>query len=136
MVALPNEVFALMNEQKASKVLGTRCANNDVHIINVGGAGALDPETIFVGEIFMHKTSDNLRLAKKEHTKASILVSEGPKSYEIKATVKDYQTSGPVFEKISGVFKNMKLDLKGLWLLKPEEVWNESPTFDAGKRMV
>jgi len=29
----------------------------------------------------------------------------------------------------------MKFDLKGLWLLHVEEVWNESPTFDAGKKM-
>jgi hypothetical protein len=136
MVALPDEVFALMNEQKAAKVLGTRCANNDVHIINVGGAGAIDPETIFIGEIFMKKTGENLKLAKKEKTKVSILVSQGFKSYEIKASIKDYMTSGPVFDKMAGVFKAMKFDLKGLWLLKAEEVWNESPTYDAGKKMV
>lgn len=136
MVALPNEVFELMNDKKATKVLGTRNANNDVHLINVGGAGALDPETIFIGEIMMRKTSDNLRLAQKEKTKVSVLVSQGYKSFEIKASVKDHQTSGPVFEKMVEAFKAMKFDLKGLWLLKPEEVWNESPGPEAGKRML
>ncbi len=136
MVALPDDVFALLNDQKAAKVLGTRSANNDVHIINVGGSGAIDPETIFIGEIFMQKTSENLRLAQKEKTKVSVLVSQGFKSYEVKASVKDYLTSGPVFDKMAEVFKSMKFDLKGLWLLNVEEVWNESPTYDAGKRMV
>ncbi|MBI0583301.1 MAG: pyridoxamine 5'-phosphate oxidase family protein [Methanomassiliicoccus sp.] len=136
MVALPEDVFALINEQKAAKVLGTRSANGDVHLINVGGAGALDPETIFIGEIFMKKTGENLKLAQKEKTKASVLVSQGFKSYEIKVSVKDHLTSGPVFDKMAGVFKSMKFDLKGLWLLKPEEVWNESPTYDAGKKMI
>jgi hypothetical protein len=135
MVKLPEEVFALLNDQKAAKVLGTRSSNNDVHIINVGGSGAIDHETLFVGEIFMRKTSDNLKLAQKEKSKVALLVSQGFKSYEVKASVKDYQTSGPVFDKMAAVFKSMKFDLKGLWLLHVEEVWNESPTFDAGKKM-
>lgn len=136
MVALPEEVFGLMNEQTAAKVLGTAAANGDVHLINVGGSGAIDPETIFIGEIFMKKTSENLSLAKEQNTKVAMLVSKGFKSYEVKASVMDRLTSGPVFEKMSGVFKSMKFDLKGLWLLKVEEVWNESPTYDAGQRMV
>jgi hypothetical protein len=136
MVALPDDVFALINDQKAAKVLGTRSANGDVHIINVGGSGAIDPETVFIGEIFMKKTGENLRLAKKEKTKVSVLVSQGFKSYEVKASVKDHLTSGPIFDKMAGVFKAMKFDLKGLWLLKVEEVWNQSPTYDAGKKMI
>jgi hypothetical protein len=136
MVALPDDVFALVNDQKAAKVLGTRSANGDVHIINVGGSGAIDPETVFIGEIFMKKTGDNLRLAQKEKTKVSVLVSQGFKSYEVKASVKDHLTSGPIFDKMAGVFKAMKFDLKGLWLLKVEEVWNQSPTYDAGKKMI
>jgi predicted pyridoxine 5'-phosphate oxidase superfamily flavin-nucleotide-binding protein len=66
----------------------------------------------------------------------SILVSKGFKSYEVKASVKDRLTSGPVFDQMSEAFKKMKFDLKGLWLLKVEEVWNQSPTYDAGKKMI
>jgi hypothetical protein len=136
MVALPEDVFGLINDQTSAKVLGTRAASGDVHLINVGGAGAIDKETLFVGEIFMKKTSENLSLAKEQNTKVAMLVSKGFKSYEVKASVMDRLTSGPVFEKMSGVFKSMKFDLKGLWLLKVEEVWNQSPTYDAGQRMV
>jgi hypothetical protein len=136
MVALPDDVFALINDQKAAKVLGTRSANGNVHLINVGGSGAIDPETVYIGEIFMKKTGENLKLAQKEKTKVSVLVSQGFKSYEVKASVKDHLTSGPIFDKMAGVFKSMKFDLKGLWLLKVEEVWNQSPTYDAGKKMI
>ncbi len=136
MVALPEEVFGLMNEQTAAKVLGTAAANGDVHLINVGGAGAINPETVFIGEIFMKKTSENLSLAKEKGSKVSVLVSKGFKSYEIKASVADRLTSGPVFDQMSEAFKKMKFELKGLWLLKVEEVWNESPTYDAGQKMV
>jgi hypothetical protein len=136
MVKLPEKVFGLMNEQNAAKVLGTKSAKGDVHIINVGGSGALDPETIFIGEIFMKVTGQNLQEAKKDGSKVSVLITKGYESYEVKASVKDHVTSGPVFEKFKGVFASKKFDLKGLWLLKPEEVWNQSPTFDAGKKMV
>ena len=135
MVALPNEVVALMNEKTAAKVLGTRSSTGDVHLINVGGSGTLDPETVFIGEIFMKRTGENLKVAQKEGTLVSVLVSKGYQSYEIKAKVKDHQASGPVFEKMAGVFKAMKFDLKGLWLLTPIEVWNQSPTYDAGKKV-
>ena len=71
MVALPKDVLELVNDKGASKILGTRASNGDVHLINVGGSGALDPETIFVGQIFMKASKENLELAKKEGTRAS-----------------------------------------------------------------
>jgi hypothetical protein len=115
--------------------LGTKSSKGDVHLINVGGAGAVDPETIFVGEIFMRASGENLELAKKEGTRASLLVSKGFESYEIRCSVKDHVTSGPMFDQMKATFAQMKFDLKGLWLLKPEEVWNESPTWDKGRKM-
>ena len=136
MVALPDVVFKLLNDRASTKILGTRMSKNDVHLINVGGAGAVDPETIFVGEIFMKATGENLNLAKKEGTKSSLLVSKGYESYEVRCKVKDHVTSGPMFDKMKETFAAMKFDLKGLWLLKPEEVWNESPTWDSSRKMV
>jgi hypothetical protein len=95
----------------------------------------VDPETIFVGEIFMKATGENLQHAKKEGTRSSMLVSKGMQSYEVRCSVKDHVTSGPMFDKMKETFAAMKFDLKGLWLLKPEEIWNESPTWDAGRKM-
>ena len=136
MVKLPEEVLALLNEKSSAKVLGTKSAKGDVHLINVGGAGALDPETIFIGEIFMKVSGKNLQDARKDGSKVSILVTKSPQSYEVRASVKDHVTSGPIFEKMKGIFASMKFDLKGLWLLKPEEVWNQSPTWDGGRKIV
>jgi hypothetical protein len=135
LVGLPKEVMTLMNDRNAAKVLGTRSKNGDVHLINVGGAGAIDPETIFVGEIFMRATGENLTLAKAEGTRASVLCSKGFESYEIKCSVKDHVTSGPMFDQMKATFAQMKFNLHGLWLLKPEEIWNESPTWDQGRKI-
>jgi len=126
----------LLNDRSASKILGTRASNGDVHLINVGGSGAIDPETIFVGEIFMKASGENLKLAQKEGTRASLLVSKGMQSYEVRCRVKDHVTSGPMFDQMKQQFAQMKFDLKGVWLLTPDCVWNESPTWDGGRRMV
>jgi len=136
MVALPKDVMELLNDRSASKILGTRASNGDVHLINVGGSGAIDPETIFVGEIFMKASGENLKLAQKEGTRASLLVSKGMQSYEVRCRVKDHVTSGPMFDQMKQQFAQMKFDLKGVWLLTPDCVWNESPTWDGGRRMV
>jgi len=136
MAKLPDAVFNLLNERSSSKILGTKNAKGDVHLINVGGAGAVDPETIFVGQIFMKATSENLEHSKKDGSHASMLVSKGPESYEVRCSVKDHVTAGPMFDKMKETFKAMKFDLKGLWLLKVEEVYNESPTWDSGRKMV
>ena len=71
MVALPQDVMTLVNDKGAAKILGTRASNGDVHLINVGGSGAIDPETIFVGEIFMKASGENLKLAQKEKTRTT-----------------------------------------------------------------
>jgi len=57
-------------------------------------------------------------------------------SYEVRGSVKEHVTTGPMFEKMKETFKAMKFDLKGLWLLKVEEVYNESPAWDSGRKMV
>ncbi len=136
MAKLPDAVFNLLNERSSSKILGTKNAKGDVHLINVGGAGAVDPETIFVGQIFMKATSENLEHSKKDGSHASMLVSKGPESYEVRCSVKEHVTAGPMFDKMKETFSAMKFDLKGLWLLKVEEVYNESPAWDSGRKMV
>ncbi|MFA5312019.1 MAG: hypothetical protein WC375_01725 [Methanomassiliicoccales archaeon] len=136
MAKLPDVVFNLMNERSATKILGTKNVKGDVHLINIGGAGALDPETIFVGQIFMKATSENLAHSKKDGSHASMLVSKGPESYEVRCSVKDHVTAGPMFDKMKENFMAMKFDLKGLWLLKVEEVYNESPSWDSGRKIV
>jgi hypothetical protein len=84
----------------------------------------------------MKATSENLEHSKKDGSHASILVSKGMESYEVRGSVKEHVTTGPMFEKMKETFKAMKFDLKGLWLLKVEEVYNESPAWDSGRKMV
>jgi hypothetical protein len=58
------------------------------------------------------------------------------KSYQIKAKIKDALTSGPLFDKMNEVLKGMGMKANVVWTVEPTEVWNQSPSYDAGKKMV
>ena len=136
MVALPDEVFRAINDPKSARVLGTKDEDGAIHLIHVGSLKAADPELIVLGAILMKHTSKNLDAAKADGSCVSVLVTSGMDSYEIKAKVMDYVTSGPAFEQMNAALKAMGLQARGVYMLHPEEVWNQGATYDAGKKMV
>ncbi len=58
------------------------------------------------------------------------------KSYQINAKVKELVTSGPLFDKMNEHLKAIGLKASGVWTLEPTDVWNQSATYEAGKKMV
>jgi hypothetical protein len=139
MVNLPIEVMAEINENpKASKIIGTKADDGSVHMIPVGSVRAANPTTIMFGAILMNKTSKNLEGMKKRGEAASVLIMDPEKrsAYEVKAKVKDYQTVGPAFDRMNENVKKMGLTLRGVWILEPTEVWNQSASYEAGKRIL
>ena len=135
MVKLPAEVMQAVNNPKAGKVLVTIKADGSPHVIQVGSIMSPDPEMIAFGAIIMKETGKNLEAMKKKKTDVAILVTAGMKSYQIKAKVKDALTSGPLFDKMNEVLKGMGMKANVVWTVEPEEVWNQSPSYDAGKKM-
>ncbi|MGZ8937454.1 MAG: hypothetical protein ACXW02_08235, partial [Halobacteriota archaeon] len=93
-------------------------------------------EMLIAGAILMRRAAKNLEAMKKDDKMASILVLDGAKSYEVRCTVGDFVTSGPIFDAISEKFKPMGLTVNGVWTFVPVEVWNESASMEAGTKMV
>ncbi|MEM0448452.1 MAG: pyridoxamine 5'-phosphate oxidase family protein [Methanomassiliicoccales archaeon] len=135
MVKLPDEVFQAFNNPKAGKTLATVREDGTPHIIQVGSAMAPNPEMIAFGAILMKETGKNLEAAKMGGKLVSVLVTQEMKSYQVHAKVKDYITSGPLFDKMNEVLKSIGLKAHGVWTLEPVEVWNQSASYEAGKRM-
>jgi hypothetical protein len=136
MVAIPAEVMEALNNPKAAKVLATVKDDGSPHIISVGSIMAPNPQTIAFGAILMKETGKNLEAMKKKKTDVAILVTVEMKSYQIKAKVKDAITSGPLFDKMNEVLKGFGMKANVVWTVEPVEVWNQSATYDAGKKMV
>ncbi|RZN57043.1 MAG: hypothetical protein DSO09_04805 [Candidatus Methanomethylicota archaeon] len=73
---------------------------------------------------------------KKKGESVSILITKERNSYEIIAEIKDYQTYGEMLDKINIELKRIGLLAKGIWIFESKEVWNQSASSDAGKRIV
>ncbi|MEM3437229.1 MAG: hypothetical protein QXP55_01665 [Nitrososphaerales archaeon] len=83
----------------------------------------------------MKETSKNLEEMKKKGELASILVILGMEAYQIRVNIKNYETSGPIFEKLSEEIKKLGLQVRGVWITEPVEIWNQSASYEAGKRI-
>ncbi|HVO78067.1 MAG TPA: hypothetical protein VMS79_04275, partial [Methanomassiliicoccales archaeon] len=73
---------------------------------------------------------------KKKGLEAVVLVTVEMKSYQIRGKVKDKVSSGPLFDKMNENLKKIGLQAREVWMLEPTEVWNQSASYDAGKKMV
>ena len=135
MVSLPENVMKVINDPKASKVLATKSPEGVIHVIHVGSIIAPDPNTIAFASIFMKKTTGNLAEMKKKNELASVLVILGMEAYQIKSRIKGYGTSGPLFEKLSEEIKKFGLRVRCVWTLEPVEIWNQSASYEAGKKI-
>jgi hypothetical protein len=136
MVNMPEEVMKVINDPESSRVLATRGKDGNIHAVHLGSIRAISPSLIVLGAILMKHSSENLEAMKKKGELASILAIKKTESYQVKAKVMDYRTSGPAFEKMDANIKQMGLTLRGVWILEPAEVWNQSANYEAGKRIV
>jgi len=135
MVALPKEVMETINNPKASKVLATVRADGTPHMVQAGSIMATSPELIVFGAIIMKETGANLEVMKKKKAAVSILVTEGMKSYQIKAKIMEALTEGPYMDRMNEVLKPLGLKAHTVWTVEPTDVWNQSPGYEAGKKI-
>lgn len=136
MVKIPDEVMKIINDPGTVKILGTKDPKGSVHVIHVGSLVAPAPDTLAVGAVLMQRTSNNLQAMKEKNETTSILLVSGMKSYEIKAKVKDFLTSGQLVNAMNERLAKMNLKARGVWTFEPLEVWNQSASQEAGKRIV
>ena len=136
MVDLPEVVANTMNDPKAFKVVATISSEGALHAIQVGAIVAPQPGVIAIGAILMQHTSKNMEEMQKKGQTVAIVMGRETESYQVKAKIQIYQTEGPVFEAMNEKVKVLGLELRGVWILEPEEVWNQSANYEAGKRMV
>ena len=135
MVNLPEDVFKIVNDPKSVKVLATKSAEGDVHAIVVGSVTAPNPSTIAFGAILMKRSSKNLEGMRERHEMASVLVNKDVQAFEIKASIKSFLTSGQLLDNMNIELKKNGLSARGIWILEPQEIWNQSASYEAGKRI-
>ena len=136
MVAIPEAVLKVLNDDASIRVLATKSKDGDVHAIQVGSLKAPAPDTIIVGAILMKRTGKNLESMKAKGELVSILAGTQKESYEIRAKAKDFVTAGPMYDQMNAALQKMGLKASGVWVLEVKEVWNQSAGYSAGTKMV
>lgn len=136
MVAIPENVLSLLNSPESVKVLATRTPDGGVHAIQVGSLMAPNASTIVFGAVLMQHSGKNLEGMRLDGSEAAVLVCNKMQSFQVRAKVKDFVTSGPLFEKMNDELAKLKLGARGVWVLEPTEVWNQSASPEAGKQLV
>lgn len=125
----------MVNDPKAMKVITMISADGVLHSIRVGSLIAPAPSTVAVGAILMKTSNKNIEEMKKNE-QIAILVGSEMKSYLIMAKIKDGHKAGPLFDKMNEELKKIGMQASTVWAFEPTGVWNQSASYEAGKKMV
>ncbi|NIN51664.1 MAG: hypothetical protein GTN80_00630 [Nitrososphaeria archaeon] len=55
--------------------------------------------------------------------------------YQARCEVKSFETSGPIYENLRDALKKLGLEIRGVWLLEPIEIYNQSIGPEVGKKI-
>ncbi len=136
---LRKEVLESYNDPSAIKILAVVSYESGLHLIHVNSMMAPDPETIIFATVAMKEVNKNLIQAMTSGELVSVLavetVEEISTAYQIRCKVKEFQTSGPLYDKFLDLLKVRSEDLEGAWILNPVEVINRMPGSNFGKLM-
>jgi hypothetical protein len=132
MVEIPEQCMEVLNDRTAEKSITSKNVDDsNVHTIRVGSLCAPDNKTVVAGVVMMKVTSKNLEAMKQKGELVCLLAKKNQKVYEIKATVKDYVTSGPILENLNAKLKPVAV--KAVWVFEPKEVWDKAAAQGAAK---
>jgi hypothetical protein len=134
---LDKEVLELYNDPSAIKILAVASRESGLHLIFVDSMMAPDPETIIFAIVAMTDVNKNLIQAMISGELVSVLAVatavEISTAYQIRCRVKEFQTTGPLYDKFLDQLKARSEDLEGVWILNPVEVTDRTPGLNFGK---
>ncbi len=131
MVKIPKEVSDLFNEDGTVKILVTADKRGQPHAIVCGSIGIIGDDVLSVGEVFMKRSSEYMN----QNKKTAILVTNGPKAYEIQTTVMGREDSGADFENLNKALAAVNLKAKAIWKFKAVAVYDEGAGPNCGTKI-
>jgi len=138
MAKIPTNVMDLIKDPEAPKVMATVDKEGIPNVTLKGSLMAISDDTLAFADLCGSKsrTFNNL----KESNLGSILVFKVPfappfPAYQIKCSLIEYLTSGPMFEQFAKSIKEaIGVDIKGVFKLLVDAVYSQAPQ-DAGEHI-
>jgi hypothetical protein len=135
MVRIPREVANLFNDPESVKVIVTLNESNVPHCVPIGSLSIPSPDIIAFAVIMAEETHNNLMNNPDKIVTTTAV--KGSLSYQIKAKPKEYLTEGLPFDafkqRFGTIIMDSGLEVKGVWILEPLEIYNQSIGPEAGK---
>ena len=132
MVTVPEPIIKMIKQPDTHKVLTTVSPDGKPHAIVCASLWMKGDDTVVVGEVYMHRTSEYL----KNNPNVEFLVWLGKNAYSIKAVAQERQTEGEIFDKMSAYLERFNFDTVAVWLFKVTEIWDESASRTAGEQVI
>jgi hypothetical protein len=131
---LPDIVIGLLNDSDTEKTLVTVAAGGKTSLTNVKVIEAPKPSIIVLAQVEAKQLNKELLSHMDEGSLVSILCvsvkAEQRTAYQIVCSVREFQTSGPLYEKFLDELRARYVDLDGVWVLEPVDIVDRSSNFD------
>jgi hypothetical protein len=133
MAKLPNELLDILKEPTTLKVVATLNEDGSAHVVFKGSLTAIDDETIAFNEgDDTYRSNKNLVRSIWFDKPVTVNVTKGVVSYQIKGKPYKCLITGSIFKQFlirARERRGPNADIASVWLIKPEEIINESPSF-------
>ncbi|MGQ9722429.1 MAG: pyridoxamine 5'-phosphate oxidase family protein [Candidatus Jordarchaeum sp.] len=137
MIKIPREVANIFNDPESVKVLVTLNEHDVPHCVPIGTLAIPTVDIIAFAVIMAERTHQNL-LNNPDKIVTTTAV-KGWESYQIKAKPVEYLTEGAAFDAFRQRFGTLILgtefEIKGVWILEPLEIYNQSIGPESGERI-
>lgn len=134
---LPNIVMGLLNDSETKKTLVTVAADGKTNLTNVKAIKLLKPSVIVLAQAAAKQLNKELLAHMDNGRLVSILCvaikEEQRTAFQIVCSVREFQTSGPLYEKFLDELRARYLDLDGVWVLEPVDIVDRSSNFNSGE---
>ncbi len=124
-------VSKLFTDKESTKIISTVSKDGEIHSIVAGSIMKVDENTMAVAEVIMKTTAANLEV----NNKAALLAVKGMESYLLNCTVEARRTDGALFNAVAENFAKMNMQIKAVWTLTVDKIYDESAGPNAGKQI-
>jgi hypothetical protein len=133
---LPHIVMGLLNDSETKKTLVTVAVDGKTNLTTIKAIKLPKPSVIVLAQVAAKQLNKELLVHMHNGRLVSILCvsvkEEQRTAFQIVCSVKEFQTSGPLYEKFLDELRARYLDLDGVWVLEPVDVVDRSISFNSG----
>jgi hypothetical protein len=129
---LPAELLRLLNEPGAGKIIGIYSTNGKLEVVPLASIKAPRPDVILLAQGAKREANKSLIYRMETDDIITLLfvaMEQGwQRTFRTICKVKEFQTTGPLYEKFLDELRANYAELSGVWVLEPLETtdWSQN----------